>query len=181
MLLITVIATALGALVARSVYADQPLPPAAVKPSPSSVPRGEQPGPADVQGYADATAHPLYNTLHGLLQRQFDAINTKDYAAWSATVTAARREAQPEKQWRENYRSTRDGSIVIYRIESVDADNAEVLLHFTSTQDLNDAPAEIRADCIEWNVVWSVAKEKGEWRLSTGPTSANPQHIQCPT
>jgi hypothetical protein len=90
-LLITVIATALGALVARSLYTDQSrLPPAPIESSPSSVPPGEQPGPADVQGLLDATAHPLYNTVHDLLQRYFDAINRKDYAAWSGTVTAAR-------------------------------------------------------------------------------------------
>ncbi|MFL6123059.1 hypothetical protein [Actinophytocola sp.] len=180
-LLITVIATALGALVARSVYADQPLPPAAVRPSTSSVPPSEQPGPPAVQGYADATAHPLYNTLHGLLQRYFDAINTKDYAAWSATVTTARRQAQPEEDWRTAYKTTRDGSITVYRIETAGADAAQVLLHFTSTQDPQDGPPEMPVGCIEWNVVWAFAKEKGEWRLAIGPSSASPQHTPCPT
>jgi hypothetical protein len=181
-LLITVIATALGALVARSVYAEQtPLPPAAIEPSPSSVPPNEQPGPAAVQGLLDATAHPLYNTVHDLLQRYFDAINEKDYVAWSATVTAARRETQPENDWRADYKTTRDGSVIIYRIEVAGDDTAQVLLHFTSTQDPQDGPAEMPIPCIEWDVVWSFAREKGEWRLATGASSASPQHTPCPT
>jgi hypothetical protein len=179
-LLITVIATALGALVARSLYADQPPPPpAAVEPSPSAVPPSEQPGPADVQGTADATSHPLYKTLQPLLQRNFDAINAKDYAAWAATVTAARQEAQPKDKWDIDYKTTRDGSIVIYRIEAGGDATARVLLQFTSTQSLEQAPEELPAECIHWNVVWAFAKQKGEWKLAAGSTSASPQHEAC--
>jgi hypothetical protein len=179
-LLITVIATALGALVARSLYADQPEPPPpAVEPSPSSVPPSEQPGPADVKGRADATAHPLYRTLQPLLQRYFDAINAKDYAAWATTVTAKRRADQPVDAWMEDYRTSSDGSIVIYRIEASGDATARVLLQFTSTQDPAHAPAELPADCIHWNVVWPFAKEKGEWKLASGSTSASAQHEAC--
>jgi hypothetical protein len=181
-LLITVIATALGALVARSLYEEQPRQPAAaIVTSPASVPPSEQPGPVDVQGTADATTHPLYNTLQPLLQRYFDAINAKDYEAWAATVTTDRRETQPEEKWLSDYRSTRDGSIVIYRIETGGDSTARVLLHFTSTQDPNDAPPEFKVACIQWNVVWSFAREKAEWKLTSGSASATPRHEACPT
>jgi len=183
-LLITVIATALGALVARSVYADQPQSPAAIQPSPSSsppVPRAEQPGSAEVKGTTDAVAHPLYVTVDKLLQQYFNAINAKDYAAWSTTVTAARRKIQVEDDWRRDYKSTRDGSIVVYRIETdAGGDTARVLLHFTSTQDPADAPPELPVDCIDWNVVWPFAMDHGEWRLANGATSAFPQTAACP-
>jgi hypothetical protein len=181
-LLITVIATALGALVARSLYADQPpQPPSAIQPSPSSVPRDEQPGSSKVGGTTDAIAHPLYLTVRGLLQQYFNAINAKDYAAWSAVVTTDRRETQPEKDWQDNYKTTRDGSIVVYRIETGGDGTARVLLHFTSTQDPIDAPPEQRVDCIDWDVVWSFAVEKGEWKLASGSTSAFPQTTPCPS
>lgn len=182
MLLITVIATALGALVARSVYAEQPpATPTAILPSSESVPPDEQPGPVDVQGTTDATSHPLYNTLRPLLQRYFEAINAKDYAAWATTVTSDRRETQPEERWQSDYRSTRDGSIIIYRIEASGDGTARVLLHFTSTQDPDDAPPEFKVPCIQWNVVWSFAREKSEWKLASGSTSATPRHEACPT
>jgi hypothetical protein len=181
-LLVAVIATALGALVARSVYADQPRPPAAIEPPPSSVPRDEQPGSAEVKGTTDAVAHPLYVTVEKLLQQYFNAINAKDYEAWSATVTAGRRKDQPEKDWRHNFKSSRDGSIVVYRIETAaGGDTARVLLHFTSTQDPADAPPNLPVDCIEWNVVWPFALDDGEWRLAGGSTSAFPQAAACPS
>ncbi|TDV40461.1 hypothetical protein [Actinophytocola oryzae] len=180
-LLITVIATALGALVARSLYADQtPAPPVAIEPSQPSVQPGEQPGPTEVQGTTDATTHPLYTTLQPLLQRYFDAINAKDYAAWTQTVTTTRQHDQDEADWQRDYRTTRDGSIVIHRIEAGGGGTASVLLQFTSTQDLADAPLELPATCIQWYVVWAFAKQKDEWRLAAGSTSASPQHDQCP-
>jgi hypothetical protein len=180
-LLITVIATALGALVARSLYADQPPAlPAAVKPSATSVPPSEQPGSPEVKGTADATTHPLYGTLQPLLQRYFDAINEKDYQAWTETVTADRVTNQPEDQWRNtDYKTTKDGSIVIYRIEMTGDDAASVLLQFTSTQDPANAPEELPVACIHWSVVWAFAIEDDEWKLASGSTSATPQHEPC--
>lgn len=179
-LLITVIATALGALVARSLYTDQPpARPAAVDPAPSSRPLREQPGPPEVKGTADATTHPMYGTVRPLLQRYFDAINAKDYDSWASTVTAQRREAQPEDVWTKDYSTTRDGSIVVYRIENGGPDTARVLLQFTSTQDEANAPSELPVSCIHWNVVWVMAKERDEWKLSAGKTSASPQHEPC--
>jgi hypothetical protein len=181
-LLITVIATATGALVARSLYQDQPpAQPAAVEPSPSSVAPNEQPGSPKVQGTADATAHPLFNTLQPLLQRYFDAINAKNYKDWSETVTSDRIEETPEEIWYRDYRTTRDGNIIVYRIETGGDDTARVLLQFTSTQDPKDAPQELPEACIRWNLVWPFAKEGGEWKLAAGETSSSPQHEACTT
>jgi hypothetical protein len=179
-LLITVIATALGALVARSLYTDEPpVVPAAVEPSSTAVPPSEQPGPREVKGTADATTHPMFSTLQPLLQRYFDAINAKDYDAWTETVTSERVTTQPEEKWFVDYATTQDGSIVMYRIEATGEDTARVLLQFTSTQDLANAPQELPAKCIHWNVVWAFEKERGDWRLAAGSTSATPQHEAC--
>ncbi len=179
-LLITVIATALGGLVARSLYAE-PAPEQAplVTPSPSAVPPNEQPGSPEVVATPDAMAHPLYGTLQPLLQTYFDSINKKDYGLWSSVVTAERRANQPEEAWRVQYRSTRDGGMVMYRIEAIGDGEARVLLHFTSTQSLEDAPAELPATCIQWDVVWAFSKQRGEWKLAAGLTSASPQLQKC--
>jgi hypothetical protein len=174
-LLITVIATALGALVARGLYTDpDPSTPAAVEPSPSAVPPSEQPGPPEVRGTADATTHPLYNTLRPVLQQIHDAINTKDFASWAAVSTAARRAQTSEEAWRDDYSTTRDGTIVVYRIEIDEDKTVSVLMTFTSTQDPKKAPPEMPVSCIVWNVVWSFAEEKGQWKLGAGPSSRHP-------
>jgi hypothetical protein len=176
-LLITVIATAVGGLLARDLYTVAPSPPAVV--APSTVPSGEQPGPAVVQGTGDAVAHPLYATLQPVLQRYFEAINAKDYSQWASVVTSERQANQPEGTWRKDFRTTRDGNIVMHRIEARGGGVARVLLTFTSTQDVADAPGELPSACIHWNVVWAFATEDGEWKLAAGPAAAVPQHEAC--
>jgi len=181
-LLITVIATALGALVTRDLYAEQETaPPAVVQSSRTEVPPSEQPGSPKVQGTPDAAANPLFRTLQSLLQRYFDAVNATDFDAWSTTVTAQRLEATPREKWETDYRSTKDGNILIYRIEATGDDTARVLLHFTSTQDPASAPPELPVDCIHWNLVWAFERERGEWLLAAGTTSQSPQHEACKT
>jgi hypothetical protein len=180
-LLITVIATAVGALYARTWYAD-PAPgstPDAVIPSQTSIAPSEQPGPKEVRGTPDATLHPLYGTVRELLQRNFDAINNRDYAAWQRIVTPERMERQPEERWRADYRSTQDGSVVIYRIEVAEDDTALVLLTFVSVQDPSDAPKELPVDCIRWSVVFPLSLQGDGWKLDSSPASASPQHERC--
>ncbi len=180
-LLITVIATALGGLLTRDLYADSaPATPAPVLPgTPSSIPPSQQPGPVNVQGTLDATTHPLYETFRGLLQNYFEAINLKDYQRWADTVTEERLTSQPEEKWQADYSTTQDGSIVLYRIESGADDTARVLLRFTSTQSLDKAPPELQVECIQWSVVWAFARHSGEWKLAAGSASASPQHEEC--
>ncbi|MGH3758831.1 hypothetical protein [Actinophytocola sp.] len=180
-LLITVIATAVGGLLARTWYEDPgPTTPAAVIPSSTTVPSSDQPGTREVQGTPDASQHPLYETVRGLLQRYFGAINERDYAAWQRAVTSERVERQPRERWLKDYRTTKDGSAVIYRIElDEDDDSARVLMTFTSTQAEEDAPAELPADCINWNVVFALVLED-DWKLDASPAGASPQHERCP-
>lgn len=180
MLLVVVIVAASAGLVARQLYAEpeQPLP-EAVLPSDGSVAPSAQPGPPEVAATTDATAHPLFRTVRDLLQTYFDAINAKHYDQWRTTVTRKRILNQPEHKWRSDYRSTQDGSIVLYRIETGPERSARVLLAFTSTQDPQDAPLELPERCIRWKVVFPLTMEGGDWKLDAGPTSASPQHDKC--
>ncbi|OLF16585.1 hypothetical protein BU204_15995 [Actinophytocola xanthii] len=179
-LLIMVIVTATGGLLARNLYADPDTGPSdVVQPSASSVPPEEAPGPRTVRGVLDATEHPLFESVRGVLQSYFDAINDRDYLRWTDTVTRRRLELQPEPVWRASYRSTRDGNIVVYRIELAETDQARVLLRFTSTQDVADAPSELPEPCINWNVVFPLVLEDSGWKIDSGPTTASPQHEAC--
>jgi len=179
--LIAVIITAAGGLVARAVYT-RPVDdatPAVVAPNEKPVPPAAQPGHATVMAAADASAHPLYQSMRGLLQTYFNAINGKHYDLWRTVVSTRRVKLQPEEDWRAAYQSTRDGSIVIYRIESSPSGTAKVLLTFTSVQNPQDAPLELPERCIRWKVVFPVAREDGAWKLDSGPTSSAPQHEKC--
>jgi hypothetical protein len=178
--LVAVIITAAAGLVARAVYT-QPVEAAtsAVVPNQKPVPPADQPGDAIITVAADAAAHPLYGTIRGLLQTYFDAINGRRYEQWRTVVSARRAKFQPEKDWRAAYRTTRDGSIILYRIESGPTDSARILISFTSVQEPRDAPLELPEGCIRWKVVFPVALEDGAWKLDSGPTSSAPQHEVC--
>jgi hypothetical protein len=178
--LVAVIITATGALVARAVYTrpvDEAA--AAVVPNEKPVPPAAEPGNAAVMAAADATEHRLYDTMRALLQTYFDSINSRRYDLWRTVVSARRAKLQPEKDWRAAYRSTKDGSIIVYRIESGPTGTARILLTFTSTQRPEDAPLELPERCIRWRVVFPVTLEDDAWKLDSGPTSSVPQHEKC--
>lgn len=179
--LLAVMVTAAGGLLARDLYADTAAAPTQqpVVPSTSAVPPSERPGSRAVQGTEDAIRHPMYETVRQLLQTHFDAINGRSYERWMTTVTSTHIENRPEDEWRAAYRSTQDGSVVVHRIEAGPPGRARVMLGFTSTQDVVDAPPELPEECIRWHVIYALTVENGAWRIDAGATGASPQHDPC--
>ncbi|MEU4447789.1 hypothetical protein AB0K14_12605 [Actinosynnema sp. NPDC050801] len=145
----------------------------------SSVPRSAQPGNAAVQLSGDASQHPDGPRVREVLQQFFDAINGHDYEQWAKTVTAHRVRETPRSQWLSDYESSRDGSILVHRIESVSPTRLRVLMTFTSTQDVAKAPAELRADCIHWRVVYPLQEERGALRVDLGTEGSTSQFTAC--
>jgi hypothetical protein len=180
-LVVVLALTAVGALIARDRYQEPEEPPqaTAVLPSTTSLPPAARPGSKTVVGTRDATGHPLYDQTRALLQSFFDAINARNYDQWRSAVTRDRAQQQPEEDWLKSYQSSRDGSIVIYRIELGQPGTARVLLSFVSTQDVRDAPPELPVACIRWHVVFALTVEDGTWRVDGGPTGTSPQHEEC--
>jgi hypothetical protein len=127
-----------------------------------AAPEGEAPavpqagaGSAVVTLSADAAVHPRAATVLTQMQRYFDAINAGDYASWQATVTPDRAAAQTEDAWKKAYRSTKDGTIRIDRIDDAVAPAAAggllVRVGFVSTQAVADAPRDTQAERICWH------------------------------
>ncbi|HEU5471389.1 MAG TPA: hypothetical protein VFV67_12105 [Actinophytocola sp.] len=168
--LIAMIATVSVGIVARQLYFEpEPLPPAAVLPSESEIPDSAQPGDPTVAPVEDAAQHPLYPEVRATLQTYFDAINAKDYDRWRRAVTRRFAAEYGRDQWRDDYRSTRDGSIVVWRIETGLPGTARVLISFTSTQDPRDGTHELPdADCVRWRLVYAFLYEDDVWRLDKG-------------
>lgn len=128
----------------------------------------DQPGPRTVTFTADAAQHPDSDMVRALLQRHFDAISLGDYDRWTTTVVRERAEATPEDDWRVQYRSTADGSIVVHRIQARPGGGLTVLLSFTSVQDPADAPKDAPLTCLRWRVSYPVVTESGQLRLGPG-------------
>ncbi len=129
------------------------------------LPPGEQPGSRMVRFTEDAAAHPDRRAVQHLLQAHFDAINLGDYAGWASTVVGERAAGTSEGEWREQYGTSIDGSILVHRMEPRPGGGLTVLLSFTSLQDPADAPEEAPFRCLRWHVSYPVVPESGGLRL----------------
>jgi hypothetical protein len=174
-----------GGLLVRDVY-QRPTTPAVGEtsssvsgPAPTSVPRSAQPGDQTVRLSVDAQLHPDGDRVRGLLQRYFDAINTRDYQAWSGAVTSEFARRLREPQWAANYQTTSDGTVVVQRIDASSTERLRVMAGFVSVQDVTKAPAELPVDCIRWRVVYPMREEDGTLRVDIGPESYTPQFEAC--
>lgn len=98
----------------------------------------------DVLAYASAPA------VEDVLTRYFDAINTKNYPAWAATVTAAKAAQQSEDAWRQGYASTVVGTIRVSRIDEEGPGRLVAMVSYLSTQRPEDAPQGLQAARICW-------------------------------
>jgi hypothetical protein len=107
------------------------------------------------------------------------SINGRSYERWMTTVTADRIRVQPRREWLTAYRSTRDGSIIVRRIETTPDQRLQVLVSFTSTQDPADAPVGLPVACIRWNLALPLQRENGQLKISTVPAGTTPERSAC--
>ncbi|MDQ4092763.1 MAG: hypothetical protein M3143_04965 [Actinomycetota bacterium] len=136
-------------------------------------PRPPAPGPTTVTLVEDVVVHPDADRVRRVLQKYFDAINAGDYKLWRNTVTPQHARDTGEAAWRDQYRSTLDGSIVLHRLEPRAGGGLVALLSFTSLQDPADAPPELPVRCLRWWVSYPLIGEAQELRLSPDPPSAS--------
>ncbi|HEY3611386.1 MAG TPA: hypothetical protein VGL06_28090 [Pseudonocardiaceae bacterium] len=181
---LVVVLVAVAALIAHSLYHQQAAPgagSAVAPPSQASVPGSAQPGPTTVAFAPDFAAYPQQALLLKVLQTYFNAINDKRYDEWLSVVTPTFAAEQPEDQFLAGYRSTRDGSIFVYRVDPAPEHRLLVLVGFTSTQAKADEPAKYPYPCIHWQVVLPVAWDvnRKQWEIDAGIAASSPQGQQC--
>lgn len=185
MLGVVVVVTAVGALVAHTVYqrpaAAVATPPVVVPTESSPVPPTQEPGSPIVSVTPDVLRYPLHTQVQQLLQTYFDAINTQRYDLWRSVVTATMAKNKSERDFVAGYESTRDGSVVVYRVDPTIDGSLRVLLTFHSVQALADAPKDFQSRCIVWHVVWPLTfdPEDQRWKVDTGTTNEAPQRRAC--
>lgn len=121
----------------------------------------------------DAVADPAAAPVRSTLQRYFDAINTRDYAAWAQVVGPQRRAAQPEPTWLEDYRSTSDGTIRVDRIDRRDDGTLLVRVQFVSLQDVDHAPQDAPYPRLCWRTTLPIAGAQPRVVQTRGNASAH--------
>jgi hypothetical protein len=145
------------------------------------VPGSAEPGPTTVAYAPDFANFPQHGQLLAVMQTYFDAINDRRYDEWLSVVTAARAAEQPKSTFLHDYNSTRDGSIYLYRADSAPDGGVRVLLGFTSTQAVGDAPPDFPYPCIRWQIVLPLAwdQKAKQYEVDAGLTGSEPQHQRC--
>lgn len=171
-----------GGLLAREVYRQPDPQPRTVLALGSTTvrPPGQQPGPGTAELTRDAALHPYHDEVRRLLQTHFDAINGRDYDRWKLTVTRERVLAKNRTTWLKDFATTRDGSILVYRIDVASEHDLRVLVGFTSTQQPQDAPADLPgAFCVQWKLVLPVTREGGDWKLDSIAAYTSTEATTC--
>jgi len=174
-----------GGLLARELYKRQdPAAPTGNEPivvSSSTTPLApaEEPGSDTVRVTPDVVIHPQGDAVRKVIQSYFTAINTRDYRLWTVTVSAKRASQKPQKVWEKDLQSTKDGSILIYRIERGGGDSLRVLMAFTSVQDIADAPKDFPEKCIHWRLVLPLIEQGSSLRIDTVDTPSDPEREKC--
>jgi hypothetical protein len=184
-LLIVLVFTGGAAVAGRYLYHDRP-PVLVGQPDvpPSGSPASSGPAVPDssteVRASQDASQHQQYEQIHQMTQDYFNGINERDYNKFKSTLSPQRIAAMPVEKFDADFKSSHDTGIQIYRIEAAPEGRLRMMLGFTSTQDLADAPPDLKATCIQWRVVWPLAKVNNRWKLDNGLEAKAPQHDACP-
>ncbi|MEU4246811.1 hypothetical protein AB0F15_05305 [Amycolatopsis sp. NPDC026612] len=171
-----------GGLLARELYRrpDLPADDASIAVSAPSTSSSGEPGAADdVRMTDDARAHPQADAVRRLLRKYFDAINTKQYAQWTAVVTEERAAGQSQKAWKDGVRTTKDSDALVYRIERSSGSSLRVLVGFKSEQALDDAPPYFREPCIRWRLVLPMVLDNSALKIAAVDGGPPPEHEKC--
>jgi hypothetical protein len=181
---LVVIVAAGGGLTARSLYRQPPQPQTTaqvVLPPVTTVTVESSTAPDwdKVKLTTDASEYPLSNQIQPVLQNYFDGINEKDYDKWRSSVTQSKAAEQPKSVWQAAYQTVQDGDIIVYRIDLAQGGSLRVLLTFTSTQDVTEAPKDFQHACIHWQVVWALDLEHGQWKLDINAAGTTPGRTPC--
>lgn len=181
MLVVVLSVTVGGGLLARELYRRPAAPqddPVASIPT-TSVSSGDESRSPQVEVTEDAARHPQDETVRQVLQMYFDGVNHHDYDQWAQSVSEGRVKVYPRDKWLKGFRSTKDVNILLYRIEPGAGTSLRVLVGFTSTQSVDEAPPDFPYTCIRWRLVLPMVFERGGYKIDAIQSGASPEHDRC--
>ncbi|HEY5881255.1 MAG TPA: hypothetical protein VIU11_20245 [Nakamurella sp.] len=130
------------------------------------MPLGYSAGPTDVQTMqmsSSANQHPRADDVRRTLQGYFEAINRKDFDAWTTVVAADQSASQTAGDWNHKYSTTVDSNLMVVDIRD---DPLRARLMFTSEQDVELAPKRLPVECINWDLTFLLTDQDGALVLS---------------
>ena len=120
------------------------------------------PAPPGLVSLAPAAAlYPGASAIEGVINRYFQAINGRDYAAYQATQSPGI--AMTASQFQTGFESTRDSDVLITGISSGPDGRPAVNVTFTSRQQPNDGPEG--ESCTNWRVMMFLDGSAGAYTI----------------
>lgn len=164
--------------VARSVASTRAAP-SPTQPSFSSSPSpSPQPSPtAGTVAIAPAAGQdPSAQQVAAFLGQYFDAINSRDYNAYSALLTPANQISA--SQFRQGYRTTTDTAEVLTGVGSDPAGHTVAMTSFVSHQDPADS-VDGSQRCTDWNISFYLLQNGASYLIDTPPSTYHASYKPC--
>jgi hypothetical protein len=143
---------------------------------PASAPPASAP-PAGLASLAPAAAlYPGASAIESMVNRYFQAINGRDYAAYQATQSPGI--AMTASQFQAGFESTRDSDVLITGITTMPGGQPAADVTFTSRQQPQDGPDG--ESCTNWHVTMYFDDSAGNWTIGAPPAGYRASHQTCP-
>ncbi|HYY18883.1 MAG TPA: hypothetical protein VE864_08585, partial [Streptosporangiaceae bacterium] len=143
---------------------------------PASVPPASDP-PAGLASLAPAAAlYPGASAIEAVINRYFQAINSRDYAAYQATQSPG--VAMTASQFQAGFGSTQDSDVLITGITTMPGGQPAADVTFTSRQQPQDGPEG--ESCTNWHVTMYFDGTEGNWTIGAPPVGYRASHQTCP-
>ena len=183
-LIIVVAAAAAGAgtwyVAGRTHAAKVPAAPSSSAPTSPSAPAGSVPASAPPAGLASlapaAALYPGASAIEAVVNRYFQAINGRDYAAYQATQSPDN--AMTASQFQAGFKSTRDSDVLITGITSGFDGRPAADVTFTSRQQPQDGPEG--ESCTNWHVTMYFDGSAGTYTIGAPPNGYKASYQACP-
>jgi hypothetical protein len=145
----------------------------AAPPQPSSTPPTAA---ADAAVLAPAAArYPGAAAIQAVINRYFQAINGRDYAAYQATQSPGN--AMTESQFQAGFGSTRDSDVLITGITIGPGGQPAADVTFTSQQQPQDGPEG--ESCTKWHVMMFLDSKAGTYTIGAPPNGYKASYQAC--
>jgi hypothetical protein len=150
---------------------------------PSAPPTSAQPSstpPAAAAGAAvlapAAARYPGAAAIQAVMSRYFQAINSRDYAAYRATQSPGN--AMTESQFQAGFESTQDADVIVTGITTAPGGRPAADVTFTSRQQPQDGPEG--ESCTNWHVTMYFDGSAGTYTIGAPPNGYKAAYQACP-
>ena len=149
-------------------------------PASPSTPAGSAPASAPPAGLASlapaAALYPGAGAIEGVVNRYFQAINGRDYAAYQATQSPGI--AMTASQFQAGFESTQDADVLVTGITTAPGGRPAAHVTFTSRQQPQDGPEG--ESCTNWHVTMYFDGSAGTYTIGAPPNGYKAAYQACP-